>query len=256
MHLHPLAQQFASVAEAYDRGRPDYTPAVIGATAGELELQRGDSVLDLAAGTGKLTTALVAYGFDVVAVEPQESLRRMLAQKIGATRVREGVAEKLPLADESVAAVMIADAFHWFDRPRALAEIRRVLVPGGGLALFNTVPDWSGASWSHELGTLVVNARPEHPNFDGRPWQEFVREADGFAEPWNMRVTTYGPADTERVLTHMSSISWIAGMPEEERADLLGHMRDLISAGETPERFGLHFEVGLSRRVPEPRPRP
>ena len=132
---------------------------MIGATAAELGIGPGDRVLDLAAGTGKLTMALVQYGFDVLAVEPQEPLRRVLLEKVGAANVRAGLAEEIPLADGSVAAVMIADAFHWFDRPRALVEIRRVLAPGGGLALFNTVPDWTGASWAHELGT-----RPARPS--------------------------------------------------------------------------------------------
>jgi SAM-dependent methyltransferase len=249
VELHPLASQFAAVADAYERGRPEYAPAVIGATAAELGLQPGDPVLDLAAGTGKLTTALVEYGFDVMAVEPQEPLRRVLVKKIGAGRVLAGLAEQIPLADRSVAAVLIADAFHWFDRPRALAEIRRVLTPGGGLALFNTVPDWSGASWADELGTLVADARPEHPNFDGRPWQEFVREAEGFTEPRQIRVTTHGPADAERVLVHMASISWIAGMPEAQRTDVLARMRAIVLEGETPEHFALHFDVGLSKRV-------
>jgi ubiquinone/menaquinone biosynthesis C-methylase UbiE len=249
VELHPLARQFATVADVYDRGRPDYTPAVIGATAAELGLAPGDPVLDLAAGTGKLTTALVAHGFEVVAVEPQEAMRQVLAQKVGANRALEGVAEKIPLPDGSMAAVMIADAFHWFDRPRALAEIRRVLAPGGGLALFNTVPDWTGASWAHELGTIVVENRPEHPNFDGRPWKEFLREAEGFVDPWEMRVTTFGPADLERVLAHMSSISWIAGLPAGQRDEVLARMREIVTAGETPEQFALHFEVGLSRLV-------
>jgi SAM-dependent methyltransferase len=246
VELHPLAQQFASVADAYERGRPEYAPAVIGATAAELGIGPGDRVLDLAAGTGKLTRALVAYGFAVTAVEPLEPLRVVLTDKVPAAHVHDGVAEAIPLEDRSVAAVMIADAFHWFDRPRALSEIRRVLARGGGVALLNTVPDWSGASWAHELGTLVTDARPEHPNFDGRPWQEFVREADGFAEPWELQVTTYGPADPERVLAHMSSISWIVGLPEPERADVLARMRAIIQAGETPERFALHVEVGLT----------
>ncbi|HZU61574.1 MAG TPA: methyltransferase domain-containing protein, partial [Solirubrobacteraceae bacterium] len=158
-----------------------------------------------------------------------------------------GLAEQIPLPDGSVAAVLIADAFHWFDRPRALAEIRRVLAPGGGLALFNTVPDWSGASWAHELGTLVADSRPEHPNFDGRSWQECVREADGFAEPRQIRVTTYSPADPERVLAHMASISWIAGLPEARRTAMLARMRAIIQDGETPERFALHVDVGLSQ---------
>jgi SAM-dependent methyltransferase len=249
VELHPLAQRFASVADAYERGRPEYAPAVIGATAAELGIGPDDRVLELAAGTGKLTRALVAYGFDVVAVEPQGSLRAVLADKVGAARVRDGVAEQIPLAPGSVAAVMIADAFHWFDRPRALGEIRRVLALGGGLALLNTAPDWSGATWAHELGTLVAGTRPEHPNFDGRPWQAFVREADGFAEPWEVRVTTHGPADPERVLAHMASISWIAGLPAPQRAEVLARMRAIIQAGETPERLGLHVEIGLTKRL-------
>jgi len=249
VELHPLAQRFASVADAYERGRPEYAPAVIGATAAELGVGPGDRVLDLAAGTGKLTRALVAYGFEVVAVEPQQSLRAVLADKVGAARVRDGVAEQIPLEDGSVAAVMIADAFHWFDRPRALGEIRRVLALGGGLALLNTAPDWSGASWAHELGTLVAGTRPEHPNFDGRPWQEFVRKADGFAEPWELGVTTHGPADPERVLAHMASVSWIAGLPAPQGAEVLARMRAIVQAGETPERFALHVEIGLTRRL-------
>ncbi len=168
----------------------------------------------------------------MTAVEPLEPLRVVLTDKVPAARVREGVAEAIPLEDRSVAAVMIADAFHWFDRPRALSEIRRVLTRGGGVALLNAVPDWSGTSWAHDLGTLVTGTRPEHPNFDGRPWQEFVREADGFAEPWELQVTTYGPADPDRVLAHMSSISWIAGLPEPEGADVLARMRANIQARE------------------------
>jgi SAM-dependent methyltransferase len=250
VELHPLSRQFASVADAYERGRPDYGPAVVGATAAELGLQPGDPVLDLGAGTGKLTRALVAHGFNVVAVEPQEPLRAVLADKVGAARVRDGVAEQIPLEEGSVAAVMIADAFHWFDRPRALREIRRVLASGGGLALFNTVPDWSGASWAHELGSLVAGTRPEHPHFDGRPWPEFVREAGGFADPWELRITTYVPADPDRVLAHMASMSWIAALREAERTDVLARMREIVLAGETPEKFPLHIEVGLTALLP------
>src|SRR5207253_6995855 len=84
VELHPLAEQFASVADAYERGRPEYAPAVIGAVAAELNVRPGDRVLDLAAGTGKLTRALLAFGLDVVAVEPQGPLRDKLADRIGA----------------------------------------------------------------------------------------------------------------------------------------------------------------------------
>jgi len=76
-----------------------------------------------------------------------------------------------------------------------------------------------------------------------------VREAGGFAEPWELRVTTYGPADPEQVLAHMASMSWIAGLPEPQRDHVLARMRAIVEAGETPEEFPLHVEVGLTTRL-------
>src|SRR3954447_17709226 len=108
MALHPLAAGFADVADAYERGRPDYAPAIVGAIAAELKIPPGGRVLDLAAGTGKLTRALLDAGLDAVAVEPQASLREMLAANVGAERVRDGTAEAIPLPDASVAAVTVA----------------------------------------------------------------------------------------------------------------------------------------------------
>src|SRR6186997_2357884 len=88
--LHPLAAEFASVADAYERGRPEYAPAVVGALAAELGVAPGAPVLDLAAGTGKLTRSLLAAGLDVVAVEPQAPMRERLAATVGSERVRDG----------------------------------------------------------------------------------------------------------------------------------------------------------------------
>lgn len=119
MALHPLAVGFAGVAGSYDRGRPDYAPAVVGAIAAELSIPPGGPVLDLAAGTGKLTRALLGLGLDVVAVEPQPELRALLAASVGGERVREGLAEAIPLPDASVAAVTVAEA------RRSSARVRR-----------------------------------------------------------------------------------------------------------------------------------
>lgn len=248
MALHPLAQHFAGVADAYERGRRDYAPAVIGAIGAELGLAPGAPVLDLGAGTGKLTRALLAGGYDVVAVEPLDALREVLATSVGAERVRAGVAEAIPLDDASVDAVTVGDAFHWFDRPAALAEIRRVLRPGGGLALLSSVPDWSGASWAHELGTLMERLRPEHPHFDGPPWRESVRVAGGFDELREIRVTTNQPAQPERMADLLSSMSWVAAMPEEQRRATLEQVAAIVAAGETPDEFPVHVIIGLARR--------
>lgn len=247
--LHPLATGFADVAAAYERGRPEYAPAVVGAIAAELGLTPGAPVLDLAAGTGKLTRALVHAGLDVTAVEPQASLRELLAASVGAERVREGLAEAIPLPDDAVAAVTVADAMHWFEHAPALAEIRRVLRPGGGLAVLNALPDWSGASWAHEVGELLNALRPEHPGFDKQPWQESVRAAAGWSGPRELRITTQQPASPERLVDYVASVSWIASLPEAERTATLAQVDALVRAGETPAELPVHVAVGLATPV-------
>jgi SAM-dependent methyltransferase len=245
--LHPLAERFASVADAYEHGRPDYAPAVAGALAAELGLALpGGQVLDLAAGTGKLTRALLAAGLDVVAVEPQAAMRERLAGIVGAERVREGIAEEIPLENASVDAVTVADGFHWFDQAKALPEIRRVLRPGGGLAVLTTFPDWSGASWAHELGTLVSEARPEHPYFDGPPWQEAVRADGRWTEPREVRVMTPQRADPGRIVDYVASMSWVAALPDDERREWLANVGRLVEKGETPAELPLHVVIGLT----------
>lgn len=246
MTLHPLAQHFASVAEVYERGRPEYPRAAIGALAAELGIAAGDPVLDLGAGTGKLSRALVAAGFDVTAVEPLPELRALLARRIDIERIREGVAERIPLPDASVAAVTVADAFHWFDKPVALAEIRRVLHPRGGLAVISMAPDWRDASWAHELGTLLSEMRPQHPHFDGPPWSEIIRELGGWSEPRDVQVTTREPSSPERVADHMASMSWVAALPPAERDALMDRIRAIVAGGETPAVMPQHVNLGLT----------
>ncbi len=161
--------------------------------------------------------------------------------------MREGFAEAIPLPDASVVAVTVADAFHWFDRAPALNEIRRVLRPGGGLAVISSVPDWSGASWAHEVGTLMAGLRPEHPYFDGPPWAQSVRVAGGWTAPREVRVITRQPTLPEQLVDYLASLSWVAALPEDRRAETIAQISAIIGAGETPAEFSVQVVVGLTR---------
>ncbi len=249
MDLHPLASQFARVAGSYERGRPDYPPEAIGALITELGLAAGDRVVDLAAGTGKLSRALLAGGLDVVGIEPLAEMRELLAARIGPERTLAGAAEAIPLADGSQRAATVADAFHWFDGPAALADIARVLAPGGGLALLATLPDWSGTSWGHELGTLINDARPEHPYFDGPSWEQLIAGAGGWTAPREIRVTVNRPANPESIPDYMLSMSWVAAMEREPRAELVARAERLVRAGETPAELPVHFRIAITERT-------
>ncbi|HYZ75840.1 MAG TPA: class I SAM-dependent methyltransferase [Gaiellaceae bacterium] len=125
-----LAQSFGAAAAEYERVRPDWPAAAVDRAVALLGLEPDADVVDLAAGTGKLTR-LLAERFDrVVAVEPDPRMRALLD-----VEAHPGTAERIPLAAESADAVCVGDAFHWFDAPAALTEIARVLRPRGGLVL-------------------------------------------------------------------------------------------------------------------------
>ena len=138
--VHPIAAAgFGASVNAYERGRPGYPSAAIRWLARRLPLKAGVTVVDLAAGTGKLSRPLVSTGARVIAIEPLEAMRRAIGPGIEA---REGTAEAIPLPDASVDAVSVGQAFHWFDGKLALAEMHRVLRPSGMLALLWTRVGW------------------------------------------------------------------------------------------------------------------
>ena len=112
--------------------------------------------------------------------------------------------------------------------------------------MLSTVPDWSGASWAHELGTLIQQLRPEHPYFDGPPWQEAVRLAGGWTAPREIRVTTSQPTDPGRIVDYVASMSFVAALPEDQRAERLAQVTALVDAGETPAELPVHVVVGLT----------
>ncbi len=147
------AEGFQQAAADYERSRPSYPADALACIVGRAAMQPGTRVLDLAAGTGKLTRLLAPTGADVVAVEPVEAMRAQLVEQVPGVEVLDGTAESIPLESGSVHAVTVAQAFHWFDAPASLAEMRRVLVDDGTLVLV-----WNTRDRRRRLGARVRRA--------------------------------------------------------------------------------------------------
>jgi SAM-dependent methyltransferase len=159
------ARSFGSVAEVYEANRPEYADAAVDWVAERLPLR---DVLDLGAGTGKLTRQLVARGANVVAVEPDAEMRAVFARVLPDVPILDGRGEAIPLADGAVDVVAVGQALHWFEREAAFAEMRRVTRPGGGFAfLWNMWSD--GDPILSQLDALLDRHRPPgtHDPVDG-----------------------------------------------------------------------------------------
>ena len=242
MNVNPVAAAgFGRAADAYERSRPSYPPEAVARLVAELGIGPGRSVLDLAAGTGKLTRLLVEFGADLVAVEPSAAMRSEFGSVLPDIPVHEGTAEQIPLADDSVDAVVVAQAFHWFNAPAALAEIERVLRPQGGLGLIWNERDES-VPWVAEL-SRVMQWDVRMPYAVGTDFRAVLDESGRFTPAQRERFRFEQELDRDGLCERVSTTSFIASMDAAERDVLLGAVRELVS--DFPERFVLPYVTEL-----------
>jgi SAM-dependent methyltransferase len=223
------ADGFQRGAGAYERARPSYPAAVLSCLVGRAGLGPGRRVLDLAAGTGKLTRLLVPSGAEVVAVEPVAAMRAELAAAVPGVEVLDGTAEAIPLPDASLDAVTVAQAFHWFDAPVALTELARVLRPGGTLALVWNERDLR-VDWVRQFGDVLDTGR-------GRPYDAYYgldldavlaeHGGAGFAAAGSFACEWEQPCDPELLVGRAASVSVVAALPPAEREAVLERVRRL-----------------------------
>lgn len=231
------SRSFGVVARDYAEHRPDY-PAdgirwVLGGVAGR--------ALDLAAGTGKLTAGLLSLGLEVTAVEPDESMRTELSRRFPQVEALAGTAEEIPLASRSVDAVLVGQAFHWFDQAAALDEIGRVLRPGGVVGVL-----WNGEDDSVEwvAGLLEVartSVSPSEPALFDVPEHPLFTTPEVAMFPHAYRRTIDSLAVTFGTQSRMIVI------PAAERAAVLARIKAYL--GTRPETAGGEFDVPLVAKV-------
>jgi SAM-dependent methyltransferase len=244
---HPTAVAgYGSAAGAYERGRPTYPDEAVAYLAAELGLGPAARVLDLAAGTGKLTRLLAEGGADVIAVEPVAAMRAVLAEAAPGIAVHEGTAESIPLPDGSVDAVTVAQAFHWFDAEAALAEIHRVLRPGGGLGLIWNMMD-VGVEWVAVLQELVRGARGSVPAYGPSPWRDAFGSSRLFTPLTERTFAFVHELSEEGLVDRVISTSYVAALPDAERQRLVGQVRTLVAGVPRPIRLPYRTDVFCCR---------
>lgn len=242
----------ARVAELYEQGRPGYPREAVQRVASELGLTRDSVVLDLAAGTGKFTRVIRAVADRVIAVEPSEPMLAQLHAQLPEVDARLASAEDLPLAEGSVDAVFVAEAFHWFDAERALPEIARILTARGGLALVWNRHRWGagGVPWSDAFDELLepYRARADTTLTSPPDWEAVLAGSGLFDRPQQFEVDHVHELSLDGLLALVSSWTWIAALEESERARLLDRISDLVgSYGELELKLPYRARVLWSR---------
>jgi SAM-dependent methyltransferase len=220
---------FQRAAEAYERARPDYPQAAVRCLADALRIGPAARVVDLAAGTGKLTRLLVATGAQIVAVEPVEAMRVQLARLVPEAHVVDGVAERLPLADGAFDAVVVAQAFHWFATAAALAEIHRVLKPGGGLGLIWNVRDES-VGWVRRIGEILRPYQERAPHYSSMEWRAAFQRDRLFSPLQTARFAHVYSGSLDGTIDRVRSVSFIAALDGSEREAILAQVRELLQS--------------------------
>jgi SAM-dependent methyltransferase len=238
--LDPLAEAAwgrVDDAERYERGRPGYPEAAVGIIVRSLGLNAGSRVADVAAGTGKLTRAVAPAVGHIVAIEPSAGMRAVLERAVPGVEVLDGTAEALPLPTGSIDAIVVGEAFHWFDAAAALREFARVLRPSGGLALAWNYTDWDDLAWWKEAqAVLDRHAVKDNDRTGGRKsyhtmgWKKPLDAPESPFEPLaDEQVTWSVETPGARIAELIGSWSPVSGLDPAVRDPLLTELRALLT---------------------------
>jgi ubiquinone/menaquinone biosynthesis C-methylase UbiE len=233
--IDPMAAAFGPAAADYERARPSYPPAAIEVLRAEAGVGPGKRVCDLAAGTGKLTRLLVTTGADVVAIEPVPGMRAQLAEVLPDIDVLDGTAESIPLDDDSVDALTVAQAFHWFRFDEALTEIRRVLRPGGSLAILFNQRD-ERVPWVKTWNDVIEWHSRRIAYYQTTDWSKLLHE-HAFADVGYRSTEWTQPLTRDLLASRVRSVSYIADEGPDAQQEYVDRVLALV------EGFGDTFPL-------------
>jgi SAM-dependent methyltransferase len=243
------ASSFGAVAAQYAEHRPEYTEAAVRWCVAPLGRDLAElRVLDLGAGTGKLTGLLARLGADVTAVEPDEAMLTELRRQLPSVRALHGPAEAIPLPERSVDAVLCGQSLHWFDLSRALPEIARVLVAGGTLAaLWNSDDD--RVPWVAGLRDASEDAASPVLSQRRRDTASFSvgQFGDLFEPVARAEFANSLPRTAQSLVATMATHSHVLVLPQPDRDRLLDQVRAYL--GSRPETQAGEFELPMVTTV-------
>lgn len=226
------ASGFATVADAYERGRPSYPSELIDRVAGYFDLSGSSSVLDLAAGTGQLSRLLHRRVGQTIAVEPMPMMRAKIAAELPDVSVLDGTAESIPLDAGTLDAVVVGEAFHWFSTAAATAEIARVPTEIGGVALLWNTPTWTTETtpWLDDFRRIVAHHKDAAGSYPAgaASWQapfEHTGLFDALTHVQARHAQTLEPVD---FLAQVASWSWIANLEPDQRQLVLDDVGTVV----------------------------
>jgi SAM-dependent methyltransferase len=232
--IHPVAARgFGSDAERYERGRPGYPSGAVDWLLEHAGLRSAAVVADIGAGTGKLTRMLGADDRTVVAVEPVAEMARLAATHAPFAHVVLASAERTPFADASIDAITVAQAFHWFDGPRAWTEFARVLKRGGTVGLI-----WNARlrsiPWVDQVWTIMDGVEKQAPWRDHDDPRDiaFGQHAAGFSVVAERSFEHDIPVTRQDMLDRVASVSHVAVLAESDRGEVLRQVDDCIPTDE------------------------
>jgi SAM-dependent methyltransferase len=230
MTVHEVAEEgFDKEAETYERVRPSYPADAVAWLAGNLEIGPGRTVLDVAAGTGKLTRLLLPFGATLFAAEPVAGMRRSFVTAVPGVSIVATVAEAMPIAGRSVDAITVAQAFHWFDADRAFDEFRRVLRPGCRVGVIWNARDRS-SDWVNEVWSIMDRVEKRAPWRDHENWRDSaLGERAGFGPIHSATFRQEQTITPDGVVERIASVSHVAVLETAERERVLDEVRAVLA---------------------------
>jgi len=242
---HPDSRSFELVADLYERARPEYPPEAVAWLAEKLDLGENRTVLDLGAGTGKLTRALLRTGARVIAVEPGDAMRAELVRALPEAEALRGAAEHIPLPGASVDAITVGQAFHWFRHEEALPELYRVLRPGGRIGLLWNMRDQE-SPLQHVVNEVIASLVPPERAVAGDS-SRLLAESDLFGPLEEHRFSFVQHLDADALVGRIGSISFVAAATAEQRGRIERELRELVAANGGVVDFAYVTDVYVSR---------